>query len=95
VKLLTTDGTENSSGRSEQRMKSTFESEMKKMDPKIEAIAHNFKKVLEDKISQTLTKSLHVGAQKGTAEAMYTVHSWGSSNRRTAQERRPDQNGTL
>lgn len=75
-------------------MKANFESEMKRLDPKIEGIANNFKKVLEGKIGQTLTKSLHVGAQKGTADAMNTVHSWGSSNRRTAQERRPDKNGT-
>ncbi|GAX13628.1 hypothetical protein FisN_14Lh361 [Fistulifera solaris] len=93
MKLLTTDGKENSSGRSAQRMKLAFESEMRKMDPKIAAIAHNFKKVLEDKISRTLTKSLRVGAEKGTAEAMNTVQSWGSSHCRTAQERRPDKNG--
>lgn len=93
MKLLTTDGSDNSTGKSAQRMKSNFESEMKKLNPKIQAIADNFKKVLDEKIKKTLTKSLHNGVKKGSAEAMNTVHSWGSSNRRTAHERRPDKNG--
>lgn len=94
IKLLAMDGSETATGKSAHRMKTNFETEMTNLDPKIHAIANNFKTVLDQKINQTLTKSIYIGAKRGSEEAMNTVHSWGSHNYRRAHERRPDMNGT-
>ena len=48
---------------------------------------------MTSKKKRSLVTSLSTGAKKGSAVAMSTVHSWGSKNRRTKSERRPDKNG--
>ena len=93
MKLLATDASNVPSARGAFRMKSTFETEVKNLDPKIQPIANNFQKALNEKIQGSLVASLQSGAQKGSAVAMSTVRSWGSKNRRTRQERTPDKNG--
>lgn len=93
LKLLATDSANVPTGRSAYRMKSQFERKMKKLDKKIHPIADNFKKVLDQKIQQSLLRSLQTGARKGSSVAMDTVNSWGSKNYRTKSEQRSDKNG--
>ena len=94
MKLIATDAANVPTGRSAFRMKNAFESEMKKVDAPITKIADDFKAELDKKIHRSLVRSLRTGAEKGSAVALRTVESWGSKNRRTKHERRPDKNGT-
>ena len=80
-------------GRNAFRMKNLFETAMKDMSKQIDPIARDFQKVIDQKIKRSLVTSLSTGAKKGSAVGMSTVHSWGSKNRRTKSERRPDKNG--
>ncbi|KAL7554660.1 hypothetical protein ACHAWF_018144, partial [Thalassiosira exigua] len=105
MKLLAGDVDDVPTGRSAFRMKSTFEHLMRDVSKKIDPIAGDFQRVLDQKIqgeqstrqsrpaTTSLASSLRSGAKKGSAVAMSTVHSWGSTNRRTKNERRPDKNG--
>lgn len=89
MKLLAADVDDVPTGRSAFRMKSSFEHAMRDLATKIDPIARDFRKEIDEKIQRSLASSLRTGAQKGSAVAMSTVHSWGSKSRRTASERRP------
>ena len=93
MKLLAADADDVPTGRSAFRMKSLFETAMRDLASQVEPIAGQFEQVLDAKIQRSLVSSLQTGAQKGSSVATSTVQSWGSKNRRTASERRPDKNG--
>lgn len=93
IKLIAGDVDEVPAGRSAFRMKGVFQSSMSNLAASIEPICANFKKELDQKIEQNLASSLKTGALRGGQEALSTVHSWGSKNRRTKHERAPDKNG--
>ncbi|KAL7529808.1 hypothetical protein ACHAXR_004427, partial [Thalassiosira sp. AJA248-18] len=93
MKLLAADVDDVPTGRSAFRMKSLFESAIRDLSTMIDPIARDFQKEIDQQIQRSLVSSLRTGAQKGSAVAMITVHSWGSKNRRTKSERRPDKNG--
>ena len=93
IKLIAGDVEEVPSGRSGFRMKSAFQNAMSNLSRSIEPISLSFKNELDEKIDSSLSSSLKTGALKGSQDAMSTVHSWGSKNRRTKDERRPDKNG--
>ncbi|KAL3795128.1 hypothetical protein HJC23_007356 [Cyclotella cryptica] len=93
MKLIAGDIDAVPTGRSAFRMKSIFDVAMQDLATSIEPIALDFTTELDGTINQSLASSLESGALKGGREAMSIVHSWGSSNRRTYAERRPDKNG--
>ena len=95
MKLIAADIDDVPTGRSAFRIKSVFELAMRDLATAIQPVALDFIKVLEGKINQSLASSLKSGALIGGREAMATVHSWGSNNRRTRDERRPDKNGKV
>jgi len=66
---------------------------MTALSNQIEPIASDFKKVIDEKVQQSLAASLRTGAKKGSKVALRTVDSWGSKNRRTSNERGPNKNG--
>jgi hypothetical protein len=80
-------------GRSAYRLKSIFESEMKRLEQKLVPVAQEFQKQADLTVKRALTPSLAVGAKKGSTAAVATVESWGSKNRRTKHERNPENNG--
>jgi thiamine monophosphate synthase len=95
MKLIAGDVETVPAGRSAFRMKNLFQSCMSDLAASIEPICRNFSRELNLKVDQNLADSLQAGALRGGQEAMSTVHSWGSKNRRTKHERAPDKNGEL
>ena len=93
MKLLAADVDNVPTGRMAFRLKTIFETAMRELATKIDPIAQDFQKVMDKKVQSSLSSSLRKGAKKGTKLAMSTVDSWGSKNRRTKSERRPDKNG--
>jgi hypothetical protein len=93
LRLLATDSKDAPTGRTAYRLQQSFENEIRKMGSKIDGISMTFQSQLQAKIEQSLLPSLSTGARKGSEAAMTTVTSWGSSNRRSRDERRPDKNG--
>mmetsp|Transcript_14818 Transcript_14818/g.32186 ORF Transcript_14818/g.32186 Transcript_14818/m.32186 type:complete len:794 (-) Transcript_14818:1105-3486(-) len=93
MKLLAADVDNVPTGRSAFRMKSLFETAMRELASKIDPIAKDFRKTIDQKIQRSLASSLRTGAQKGSAVALSTVNSWGSKSRRTKSDRRPNKNG--
>lgn len=93
IKLIAGDVEAVPAGRSAFRMKTIFQTAISNLAASIEPICRDFKKELDQKIERNLASSLKAGALRGGQEAMSTVHSWGSKNRRTKHERAPDKNG--
>jgi hypothetical protein len=93
VKLLATDAANVPSGRSSIRCMKSFEAEVNTLVEKIQPIVDHFMKNAEQRVKRTLEPSLKAGAAKGSASAMETVASWGSTNRRRKDFRSPEQNG--
>jgi hypothetical protein len=93
VKLLAADASNTPSVRSARKYKGLFESEMSTLEKKIKPIVDEFRSKAQLKVDLSLQPSLNAGASKGNAAAMQTVVSWGSSSRRTKQDRGPEKNG--
>ena len=93
MKLLASDVDDVPSGRSAFRMKNQFENKMRDLEKSIQPLADQFKSVIDQKVSLSLTSSMQSGARKGSAQAASIVDSWGSKSRRNRSERRPDKNG--
>ncbi len=93
MKLLCTDSNSDVSTGSARRMKQLHKSSVQSLTNQIKPIATQFKKVIDQKVSNSLASSLKTGARKGSQSAMSTVVSWGSKSRRTKSERAPDKNG--
>ncbi len=78
---------------SARRMKQLHKSSVQTLSNQVKPIAKDFRKVIDQKISNSLASSLNSGARKGSQSAMSTVVSWGSKSRRSVSERAPDKNG--
>ena len=89
VKLLAADAANVPGRRTARRCQSLFESEMAKIRP----LANEFQCKAEKRIDSSLRPSLTTGSAKGQTAAMSLVGSWGSTSRRTKNERTPNQNG--
>jgi len=73
--------------------KDLFDNKMKALSTNVVPIARDFETKAMEKIRQTLKPALTSGAEKALLSAMPTIHSWGSTNRRTKNERSAEQNG--
>jgi hypothetical protein len=94
VKLLATDAANVPSGRSSIRCMKSFQEQVQALAEKIQPIVDDFTKNADQRVKRTLEPSLKAGAAKGSASAMNTVVSWGSTSRRSrGMLRSPDQNG--
>ncbi|KAL7499648.1 hypothetical protein ACHAWT_010345 [Skeletonema menzelii] len=93
MKLICTDSNSDVSTGSARRMKQLHKSSVQSLTDQIKPIATQFKRVIDQKVSNSLASSLKTGARKGSQSAMSTVVSWGSKSRRTTSERAPDKNG--
>ena len=93
MKLLCTDSSSDVSTGSARRMKQLHKSSVQTLSNQVKPIATDFRKVIDQKVSNSLASSLKSGARKGSQSAMSTVVSWGSKSRRTTSERAPDKNG--
>ena len=93
MKLLCTDSNSDVSTGSARRMKQLHSSSVQTLKNQVKPIAAQFKRVIDQKVNDSLASTLRSGAQKGSQSAMSTVVSWGSKSRRTKAERAPDKNG--
>ncbi len=93
MKLLCTDSNSDLSTGSARRMKQLHQTSVQTLSNQVKPIAKDFKKVIDQKVRNSLSSSLKTGARKGSENAMTTVVSWGAKSRRTKSERAPDKNG--
>jgi hypothetical protein len=92
-KLIATEADNRGSTRVSRKCLATFETEMQSLERKVKVIVDKFRSTAGGGVASTLRPSLKAGAKKGHSSALETVHSWGSTSRRTKTERRPDKNG--
>jgi len=93
VKLIAAGSNNVPGGRTSRRCLSVFESAVDRRQTQIKSIADEFQRRADSKVQSTLYPSLQSGAAKGQAAAVSAVSSWGSKNRRSRNEQRPDKNG--